>query len=232
MDVPDPARNLVNHLGAIVSALTSQRPGGLRQTSVRCRRRPGRRPCAGQIWAVIEIGSDGSRGSARRVATTGSSTSGRGRPGTRRRRDRGRARPGDRAMVAGRGRPHRAGDVCTHDAGSRGGCGHLPEHDATRGDPAARRHRRDPAGTPCRPSSSTRSSRNALPPVVIDAIQQERPAARRRRDPAGTPCRPSSSTRSSRNAWRSLPVSGANRTRGSRSSTSGYAWPTSAGRSS
>jgi hypothetical protein len=56
-DMPAPARNLANHLGAIVSALTSQPRGELRQTSVRCRRRPGRRPCAGQIWAVIEVDS-------------------------------------------------------------------------------------------------------------------------------------------------------------------------------
>lgn len=41
----------------IVSALTSQPPGELRQTSVRCRRRPGRRPCVGRIRAVIEISS-------------------------------------------------------------------------------------------------------------------------------------------------------------------------------
>lgn len=57
VDLPGPPRNLANHLGAIVSALRSQPPGEPRQTSVTCRRRLGRRPCAGQIWAVIEVGS-------------------------------------------------------------------------------------------------------------------------------------------------------------------------------
>jgi hypothetical protein len=57
VDMPAPARNLANHLGAIVSALTSQPPGQWRETSVRCRRRPGRRPCAGRIRAVVEVGS-------------------------------------------------------------------------------------------------------------------------------------------------------------------------------
>ena len=52
-DLPTPARNLANHLGAIVSALTKHPPGELRQTAVRCRRRP----CGGQIRAVIEVGS-------------------------------------------------------------------------------------------------------------------------------------------------------------------------------
>jgi hypothetical protein len=57
VDMPAPARNLANHLGTIVSAVTSQSPGELRQTSVRCRRRPSRRPCVGRIRAIIEVGS-------------------------------------------------------------------------------------------------------------------------------------------------------------------------------
>ena len=57
VDMPVPARNLANHLGAIVSAVTGQAPGPLRETSVRCRRRPGRRPCVGRIRAVVEVGS-------------------------------------------------------------------------------------------------------------------------------------------------------------------------------
>jgi hypothetical protein len=57
VDLPAQARNLANHLGAIVSALTSQPPGELRQTSVSCRRRPGRRPCVGRIRAIIEVDS-------------------------------------------------------------------------------------------------------------------------------------------------------------------------------
>ena len=57
VDMPGPARNLANHLGAIVSAVTGQAPGPLRETSVRCRRRPGRRPCVGRIRAAVEVGS-------------------------------------------------------------------------------------------------------------------------------------------------------------------------------
>ena len=57
VDMPGPARNLANHLGAIVAAVTGQAPGPLRETSVRCRRRPGRPPCVGRIRAVVEVGS-------------------------------------------------------------------------------------------------------------------------------------------------------------------------------
>lgn len=51
------ARNVARHLGAIVAAVTSRRPAVLGVTAVRCRRRPGRRPCPGRISAVVEFGS-------------------------------------------------------------------------------------------------------------------------------------------------------------------------------
>lgn len=56
-DMPAPARSLARHLGAIVTAVTSRRPGLLRITDVHCRRRPGRRPCPGRIGGVVEVGS-------------------------------------------------------------------------------------------------------------------------------------------------------------------------------
>lgn len=51
------ARGIVEHLGAIVSALTSSTEGQPRGAFVRCRRRPGRRPCPGRIDANFETGT-------------------------------------------------------------------------------------------------------------------------------------------------------------------------------
>lgn len=47
--MPGPARRLAEHLAAIVAMATHGERG-----EVACRRRPGRRPCAGRIAASIE----------------------------------------------------------------------------------------------------------------------------------------------------------------------------------
>lgn len=50
--LPGPARRLVDHLGAIVAAVTSVEPD--EPLGVRCRRRPGRKPCPGPIEGFID----------------------------------------------------------------------------------------------------------------------------------------------------------------------------------
>ena len=50
--LPGPARRLVDHLGAIVVAVTSVEPD--EPLGVRCRRRPGRKPCPGPIEGFID----------------------------------------------------------------------------------------------------------------------------------------------------------------------------------
>lgn len=103
-DVPAPARSLVNHLGASVSTLTSHPPGELRQTAVKCRRRPGRRPCGGQIRAVIEVGSGGISWACPACGDNRVIHQWEGRPGTRHGWDVGRLTPrissGRRAWLA------------------------------------------------------------------------------------------------------------------------------------
>src|SRR5207302_9267178 len=47
-----PARRLVDHLCAIVVAVTSAEPDD--PLGVRCRRRPGRKPCPGEIEGFID----------------------------------------------------------------------------------------------------------------------------------------------------------------------------------
>lgn len=56
-DMPTSARNLVNHLGSIVSVTSRQLPGVRELTGVKSRRRPNRRPCSGEIIAVVESDS-------------------------------------------------------------------------------------------------------------------------------------------------------------------------------
>ncbi len=51
--IPKPALNFANYLGRIVKAVTS-RKGNTLATGVMCRRRPGRRPCPGEIIAFID----------------------------------------------------------------------------------------------------------------------------------------------------------------------------------
>lgn len=48
-----PARRLAEHLGAIVASITQLPSHKVALTPVRCRRRPGRRPCPGRIEAVV-----------------------------------------------------------------------------------------------------------------------------------------------------------------------------------
>jgi hypothetical protein len=50
-------RQLAQHLCQIVSAVTSQAAEGLLDTSLACRRRPGRKPCPGQIQAGFDEAS-------------------------------------------------------------------------------------------------------------------------------------------------------------------------------
>jgi len=52
--LPAPARNLVKHFSAIISAASTSQPGVAAATGVKCRRRPNRRPCGGEIVAAIE----------------------------------------------------------------------------------------------------------------------------------------------------------------------------------
>lgn len=52
--LPGPVRNLANFFGAIVASMSSEPPGTPMSTLVRCRRRPGRTRCRGEILAVIE----------------------------------------------------------------------------------------------------------------------------------------------------------------------------------
>jgi hypothetical protein len=146
-DMTAPARNLVNHLGAIVSALTSQPPGELRQTSVRCRRRPGRRPCAGRIWAMIEVGSGQISWECPACGDNGVLHQWEGTPWDQTPEGRGSARPEDRAMAA-----------------SVAGCIVQVTYARAMLDRVA-----DAATVP-----STTLRDETLPPVVIDAIQRER----------------------------------------------------------
>jgi hypothetical protein len=53
--VPSPARRLAEHFGAIVRAVTWDPVGAETGSSVRCRRRPGRKRCPGQIRAAITL---------------------------------------------------------------------------------------------------------------------------------------------------------------------------------
>ena len=147
VDMPAPARNLANHLGAIVSALTSQPPGQLRQTSVRCRRRPGRRPCVGRIRAVIEVDSRQIAWECPVCDDNGIIHHWEGTPSDRTPEGQGSARPEDRppaASVAGR----------------------IVRVTYTR---AMLDHVADVATIP-----STTLRGETLPPVVIDAIERER----------------------------------------------------------
>jgi hypothetical protein len=146
-DLSAPARNLANHLGAIVSTLTGQPPGELRQTSVRCRRRPGRRLCAGQIWAVIEVGSGRISWECPTCGDNGVIHDWEGTPWDQTPKGQGSARPEDRAMAAGV-------------------AGRIVQVTYAR---AMLDRVADAAAVP-----STTLTGEILPPVVIDAIQRER----------------------------------------------------------
>lgn len=147
VDMPGPARNLANHLGAIVSALTSQPPGDLRQTSVRCRRRPGRRSCVGRIRAVIEVGSGPISWECAVCGDKGTIHQWEGTPWDRTPEGQGSAQPQDPPPAAG-----------------VAGCVVQVTYTRAMLDRVA-----DAASVP-----STTLRGETLPPVVIDAIQRER----------------------------------------------------------
>jgi hypothetical protein len=52
--MPGPARRIADHFGAISIALSDQPIERFVRTSVRCRRRPRRRPCSGRIEGLID----------------------------------------------------------------------------------------------------------------------------------------------------------------------------------
>ncbi len=70
-DAPAPARRMAQHLGSIVKAGTAAEPGLSWVSSIGCTRRPGRKPCPGQIgilrselppairWECIVCGDEG-----------------------------------------------------------------------------------------------------------------------------------------------------------------------------
>jgi hypothetical protein len=147
VDMPAPARNLANHLGAIVVALTSLPPGQLRQTSVRCRRRPARRPCVGQIGAIIEVDSGQISWECPACGDNGIIHHWEGTPWDRTPKGQGSDRPRDRAPAAGV-------------------AGRIVQATYTR----AMLDRVADATTV--PSTTLRGE--TLPPVVIDAIERER----------------------------------------------------------
>lgn len=51
------SRRLIQHLGAIVAAVTSEPTGSPREPDIKCRRRPSRKPCPGMIHAGFELGT-------------------------------------------------------------------------------------------------------------------------------------------------------------------------------
>jgi hypothetical protein len=57
-DLPGPAFRLASQLGAIVKAVSARKDPRSFQTGVKCRRRPGRKPCPGEILAKIDTTND------------------------------------------------------------------------------------------------------------------------------------------------------------------------------
>ena len=55
VETPVPARRLAEHFAAIVAAATADPCQAATGSSVRCRRRPGRKPCPGSIRAAITL---------------------------------------------------------------------------------------------------------------------------------------------------------------------------------
>lgn len=54
-DMPSPAANLARYFGSIVAEVTGHPGGEVRQTGIRCRRRPRRKPCPGRIKAILQL---------------------------------------------------------------------------------------------------------------------------------------------------------------------------------
>lgn len=55
VETPASARRLAEHFAAIVAAATSAPRQAAAGSSVRCRRRPGRKPCSGRLRAAITL---------------------------------------------------------------------------------------------------------------------------------------------------------------------------------
>jgi hypothetical protein len=53
-EIPQPARILAEYFGRIVKAVTIRKEEFDLDTGIRCRRRPNRRPCPGEIVAFID----------------------------------------------------------------------------------------------------------------------------------------------------------------------------------
>jgi hypothetical protein len=54
VDIPEPARRLAAHFGSIVKAATAHPSMDLVKTDIRCRRRPGRKPCPGNMRLIYD----------------------------------------------------------------------------------------------------------------------------------------------------------------------------------
>lgn len=89
-DLPPPSRRLAEYFGSIVSAATLAPPGAEVHTALRCRRRPGRKPCPGHIVVErLEVPPEiewscpccGDRGVIRNWRGTGWDLSGKGNSG-------------------------------------------------------------------------------------------------------------------------------------------------------
>ena len=57
-DLPGPAFRLANYFGSIVEVVSSRKNHKKLNTGIKCRRRPGRKPCSGEIFAMINEGKD------------------------------------------------------------------------------------------------------------------------------------------------------------------------------
>ena len=53
-DLPGPAFRIANYFGSIVKAVTSREEIQTNNTGIKCRRRPGRKSCPGEVLALID----------------------------------------------------------------------------------------------------------------------------------------------------------------------------------
>jgi len=53
-DLPGPAFRLANYFGSIVEVVSSRKDHEKLHTGIKCRRRPGCKPCPGEILAIID----------------------------------------------------------------------------------------------------------------------------------------------------------------------------------
>ena len=58
IDLPSPAFRLANYFGSIVKVVSSRQDFRKLHTGIKCRRRPGRIPCPGEILASIDERND------------------------------------------------------------------------------------------------------------------------------------------------------------------------------